>query len=125
MKYQDQINKVKNYTGGKEFGAANALGDFAVLLGMLAEDADKQAEENIQIQKDVRDLTKKLRIYTIWLIILTVIMLFVGFAQIYLGFVQRDLAIKSLEVSSQVSIQSDQPNQGNGAQNHNNQSAPK
>ena len=90
MKYKDQIDKVKNYTGGKETGAANAMGDFAELLGMLSEDADKNSEaaikvgnDNLEVQKDVKRLTDKLVIYTRWIIALTVALLILGFAQFY------------------------------------------
>ena len=112
MKYKKQIAKIKNYTGGKETGAANALGDFAELLGMLAEDADKNSEisitlskENLSVQKDVRDLTKALRTYTRWLIALT-------FALLVLGFLQLYSSVQVSQIASKATLKSDQPNEG-------------
>jgi len=58
MKYPELVDNVKRAAqhGGKEFGAGNALAEFAVLLGSLAEDADSQtavasdtADKNLKI----------------------------------------------------------------------------
>lgn len=49
MKHADQVKRVEKEgtAGGKEFGAAKALAEFAKLQGMLAADADEQHEANI------------------------------------------------------------------------------
>lgn len=90
MKHAEQIAKIKKAgdNGGKEFGAANALAEFGVLLGQLAEDADqtadknlKTAEDTLQVSKDILSahhavvaLTRTLRSLTWGLLIFTVIL---------------------------------------------------
>ncbi len=101
MKHPDIIEKIKKEAknGGKEFGAANALVEFSVLLGMLAEEADATADKNLKIseatllvskdnlaaQNVVIDLTRKLHFLTRWLTGLTVVLGFLTVIQAWPG----------------------------------------
>ena len=136
MKYKDQIDKVKNYTGGKETGAANALGDFAILLGMLAEDADKNSEiatqvskDNLVVQTEVKELTKVLNRYTKWLIFLTVATFLAALTQILLGFFKPSLLpsnplVQTFNIPSEIIVKSDKPNQTIDTKPHADETAP-
>ena len=99
-----------NDPSGKSPGLLKMISAHGRLLAILSEESAMIAEQNLEVQKDVRKLTHKLKVYTRWLIILTIIMLIVGFAQIYLGLIQRDLSIKALEVATKLPIQSNQTN---------------
>ena len=53
MKHSDLIARIRDEAkrGGKEFGAANAIAEFASFLSVIAEDADKTADKNLKVSK--------------------------------------------------------------------------
>lgn len=77
MKHPDLVQKIRDVakSGGKEFGAAQALCEFSELLATLAEENDKQFETAQETQTKLINLTWGLLGLTVALLILTGVML--------------------------------------------------
>lgn len=77
MKHPEQIQKIRDVAkaGGKEFGAAQALCEFADFLATLAEESDTQFEKAQATQAKLINLTWGLLGLTVALLVLTGAML--------------------------------------------------
>jgi hypothetical protein len=62
MKHSSLVEKIKDVAkkGGKEFGAADAIGEFANFLGVIAEEADQTADKNLKISENNIILQKRI-----------------------------------------------------------------
>jgi hypothetical protein len=113
MKHPDLVQKINDAAknGGKEFGAANAIAEFAHFLGVIAKDADDTADKNLEIAKTnlkISEANLRLQKWIIGLTIFAIILAFISIVPVFQKMFDAVDSPRKSEKSADTLIQTNQ-----------------